>query len=351
MNSPKHSKTFFSRWSLLILAVVFFIVPFSLRGAKLALQGMKNDVKDWLPAEFPETKELAWFRDQFMHEQFVVASWPGCQEGDGSLEYLSEKINANIHAHDKFIGHRFFDSEGEFLGDQLGLYTLEDDHFNWGGLNEKWLQGRDKSWYFVVKEDLNPEHFSEGAVAKLYQWDSEQTLPGAIWRFSEKLVTGANFLSQARPLGEFPVEFYEDPEYLEARLFKDANSGPDVLEILAGENGTLNTSQTSNPRELALSRLKGALYGPDGKQTCLLITLTESGKLDLNRVVGRGILGRPRGLLRIFSKEAGIRDENFHLGGPSVDNVAVDEEGAITLFRLIGYSLAVGLGLSWLCFR
>ena len=45
--------------------VVFFLVPFALRGARMAVQGMKNDVKDWLPKEFEETKDLDEFRQLF----------------------------------------------------------------------------------------------------------------------------------------------------------------------------------------------------------------------------------------------------------------------------------------------
>ena len=39
------------------------------------------------------------------------------------------------------------------------------------------------------------------------------------------------------------------------------------------------------------------------------------------------------------------------LGGPPVDNVAIDVEGERTLFRLAGLSLVVGLGISMACFR
>src|SRR5262245_27733825 len=71
-------QTFFARRAVLILIVVFFFVPFSLRGARMALQGMKNDVKDWLPKEFEETKDLDEFRQYFLSEQFVLVSWDGC---------------------------------------------------------------------------------------------------------------------------------------------------------------------------------------------------------------------------------------------------------------------------------
>jgi hypothetical protein len=79
--------TFFARRALIILVVVFFLVPFALRGARMAIQGMKNDVKDWLPKDFPETAELEWFRDHFVSEQFVIASWEGCYGGKDDNKY------------------------------------------------------------------------------------------------------------------------------------------------------------------------------------------------------------------------------------------------------------------------
>ena len=57
------NKTFFARFALPILMLVFFTVPFGLRGARMAFSTMKNDVKDWLPADFEETKDLDWFRE------------------------------------------------------------------------------------------------------------------------------------------------------------------------------------------------------------------------------------------------------------------------------------------------
>ncbi len=41
----------------------------------------------------------------------------------------------------------------------------------------------------------------------------------------------------------------------------------------------------------------------------------------------------------------------LRMGGPPVDNVAIDEEGQITLVRLIGFSAVLGIGLGYMCFR
>ncbi len=59
----------------------------------------------------------------------------------------------------------------------------------------------------------------------------------------------------------------------------------------------------------------------------------------------------PPALSQLFPAPTDPPAPQIKLGGPSVDNVAIDEEGQITLVRLVGFSLLVGLGLSWLSFR
>ena len=89
--SPFMKKPFFARQALLVLIAVFFFVPFAMRGSRYAVQRMKNDVQDWLPADFPETKELAWFRERFLGEQFVVISWDHCRGTSGDDRALNDE--------------------------------------------------------------------------------------------------------------------------------------------------------------------------------------------------------------------------------------------------------------------
>ncbi len=107
---------------------------------------------------------------------------------------------------------------------------------------------------------------------------------------------------------------------------------------------------------------------PPGLQTCIMVTLSHPGTVDLRRVIGRGLLGKPRGKLVELAAESGVDPPSkppmmplakhklaigkvLRMGGPPVDNVAIDEEGQITLVRLIGFSVVLGLGLGYLCFR
>ena len=88
--------TFFGRRALLILLIVMFLVPFAFRGARVSLQSMRNDVKDWLPKTFKETAEMDWFWRHFLGERFVLASWEGCSADDESFKLLMKKLEVEL---------------------------------------------------------------------------------------------------------------------------------------------------------------------------------------------------------------------------------------------------------------
>lgn len=338
--------TFFQRYSLLILMAVFFLVPFSLRGARLSLERMKNDVKDWLPSDFTETKDLNWFREHFLGEQFVLVSWDGCTPDDQRLQLLAKKLvpSAPTDGEKKF-GADVAGHGDDFAGDRYGLYLTGNLYENWGGQEEKWLKGTGEKWYYILPN------------GEIQSWNGGSTMLGAAYRTMERLFTGTNELS-----GEYAAtvdtEYYKRPATLQAHLFKSVVTGPQVLAQLAEPGGSLlrdpeaaDAADLDEANRIAHERLQGVLFGPDGQQTCLIATLSEAGKVDLRRTLGRGFMGRPLGRMRQLCIEAGIPQDELHLGGPPVDNVAIDEEGEITLARLVLFAVAVGVGLSYLCLR
>ena len=239
-----------------IKQVIVFQGPINWLGKRRALESNRNDVKDWLPEDFPETKTHRWFREHFPHEQFVLASWEGCTLDDPRLELLAKKL-------------------------------------------------------------VPPE---ESRVAE-EPW------------FFKSVLTGRRLVDDLR-----------------ARY-------PDLSE------------------EEVFRRLEGSLIGDDHSKTCLVVTLSEQAKgrnlrdaLEKIRELARECDVEPKKkeatgnlLVRgfdsvvltfremIFGRET--QHEGIYLGGPPVDNVAIDVEGECTLYRLAGLSALVGLGISWLCFR
>ena len=162
---------------------------------------------------------------------------------------------------------------------------------------------------------------------------------------------------------EVPDDF-DDRVAKALQTFADENLDGDVESIPAAET-------------LVRDRAWYAVFDaagmePPPRQTCLLLTLTEAAEDNLAYALGRGPMGGPRGRLLVLAEESGVQPAAppsvapppfnrsevesiggappLRLGGPPVDNVAIDEEGTVTLVRLVGYSVLIGAFLSYLCF-
>lgn len=430
---------------MLLLCTVFFLLPFALRGAKLGLQDLKNNVADWLPDHYVETQELKEFSKYFdSGDSFVVLSGPWCKEGNPTFEKLRNEIREESLEYDEVL--KKVDPDrllAHQVGDKYGLMFADKYHDDWGEQREKWLMGRDGQWFFITRN------------GDLYRWEGQNNIVEGFQRFVERSIHGKNKVDKSffirsfgvEPDGDKDNEYYADPLKLCARPFKSVIAGPEILEQMAGPGGTLRIGNGKEQKKSALDarieahkRLTGSLFGPtpprnfgwtfntllqnvddakraelEGKnisdpeerkqhqarirqsfdrfvnkqladnydnelthlcnakrpeqlelwykmwyelgiepparQTCLIVTLNEPIKEELARVVGRPILGKPRGrLLELAIGVCGISPKNVILGGPPVDNVAIDEEGTNTLIRLAGLSLIIGLTLAYLSF-
>lgn len=414
---------FFGSVAMLILCLVFFLVPFFARSARFAVDDVRNDVSDWLPAHFIETQQLSEFREYFLGEQFVLVSWDGCNEDDRNFQALVQMLRRESLAHSEAKTEE--QRLAQEMGDEYAWHFADSYHENVGSGHERWFKGRGGKWYYITQE------------GKVYKWLGESDLLGSVSRFIEQQWTGTHKL-QGEHLATFGTptnnEFYRDPRKLFARLFKDVQTGPEFLEQLAGDKGSLNITNTSaesirrrDARIEAHQRLTGAFFGPTPskgfdwtpeamrtelseqrlkmmqpgweeelalfvqeliakdhagdrgsflaaspderlkywllwwdrinlpvppRQTAIMVTLNTKVIDDFSMVVGRGLLGKPRGrILELASGECGISPDSLHIGGPPVDNVSIDEEGSITLLRLASLSGIIGISLSLLSFR
>lgn len=260
------NKTFYERWSWWAITIACCFAPLAFFGAGKAVESNVNKVEDWLPKSFSETRELAWFRDHFACDQFIIISWNGC-----------------------------------LLSNPAQL------------------------------DPTQPDGIDDPRIAKL-----------------------ATLLSS-----EFEAATEQDPETqallteeLRAsrdRYFKSVMTGRQMLDRLT--NPPLSLSE-----EEASKRLRGTMVGPDSRQTCVVVTLKPAAITELKKVLGRGQRrylrpNLPPGALHQSIALAGIPAEDVHLGGPPVDNAAIDEEGERTLVRLAGLSGLLGLFLAWWSLR
>jgi predicted RND superfamily exporter protein len=141
-----------------------------------------------------------------------------------------------------------------------------------------------------------------------------------------------------------------DQDAVEAKkYFKGATSARSLI-------GQLTTGQHPLSYTEAIERLKGSVIGPDGRQTCVIVSLDPATTAKLKPILGHGQMrifrpNVPPGVLRRLIAKAGIEDAELHMGGPPVDNISIDEEGEKTLIRLAGFSGLLGLVLAWWSLR
>ena len=435
--------------ALLVLLVFFFLLPSAFRGARLAVAGKKNNIKDWLPADFRETVELDWFAKYFVGESFVVATWDGCTMVDQRLSLLANKLKQESAQRDLTAAPPDIERARE-LAEKFQFFIEPNARTNWGYQNEKWFATPSGRYYYLTPD------------GRLYRWRDESNIVAGMMamvrrQFGTYELKGQFIAALGQPSTPTSSNpYYNDPSLLSASLFQSVKTGSDFIEQLAKEGGPLWPIDLTDPSERgtvakarAIERLTGTLFAPavpDGfdwsvasirdrlpvasvnalpednetaiaaaakividehggsteamqhisteerntawtqlcdllqipvppRQTCVMVTLTPFGKEHLARAVGRGVLGGPRGRLLILADQSGIaaaappsmapppfdQAENrlfdpsgrsmLHVGGPPVDNVAIDEEGTVTLIRLVGYSGLIGLVLSYFCFR
>ncbi len=259
---------FFGRYAVWIILASIACAPMLFSYAGKAVKHNANRVEDWLPGRYIETKQLSWFRQQFVADQFVVVSWDGCRLGGDPSDPDAEPDDPRIA--------------------ELAAALVQNS--------------KPKSTTPVPEPSLAPQSADTSA-----------------------------------------------PDPTRRDYFKKVTTAREVLD-------QLTSPPTSLSYEEAIERLKGSLVGPDGRQTCLVVAISETGAKHLRDAIGRGFQGKrliQRQPGELFKRAAavGLAPEQIHLGGPPVDNVAIDEEGEKTLLRLSSLAGLLGLGLCWSSLR
>jgi predicted RND superfamily exporter protein len=294
-------KPFYARYALLIAGISVFLLPFAVIGALRAKQANRNDVKNWIPAEYEETQVYRGFREKFQGEEFILVSWDGCTINDEKLELLARKmmppIEVTLADGRKFIAHDLTKAH-QVLADEEGEFRFENPFFG---------------------------HWQLGA-------DGAEHMP--FWEKPED-AGDPNRPDETTAAGEMVRTHHA--------LFKSVLTGRRVLDQMTSPPLRLE-------EEEAVERLNGSLFGPDrgdgeieNRQTCLVTSMTEAALKDKHLAV--------RELKRLAIDECAIPADHLHMGGPPVDNVAIDHAGQKSLNTLAGIAVLIGSIVSWISLR
>ncbi len=323
-------KDFFKEYGFRIVFVVVFLLSFVWMGTKQTLLSNSNSVEDWLPPNYNETRDYQWYLNLFPFESYVVVSWDGCEIGDDRVELFAQKL-VPAQTIDNFS---LAPPTADFKADLEVAETPEEAK---EALRE--LVGGEKNVSTEALVDASGADLPEKAEEKV----------AANENYFKSVMTGPRLARLLRDT------YLKMPQY--SRVAND----PEALAELDAQ---------------ICERLKGTLVGPDGKSTAMIITLNK-GKRDGKSL--KAVLEKIRRLSvesglpdtaevksgsvarQMVKNFVGVVDEMVHgrtvrmdgviLGGPPVDNVALDVEGSRTLFRLAGICAIVGVSIAFACLR
>ncbi|MBX3423445.1 MAG: MMPL family transporter [Pirellulaceae bacterium] len=118
----------------------------------------------------------------------------------------------------------------------------------------------------------------------------------------------------------------------EPSYFERATTGDQLLQKLRAPPLDLSRNE-------AIRRLSGVMVGPDGKTTCLVLTVSERGKQNRAAAVAQ--------ILETAQQQVGIPPDQLRLGGATVDGATIDIESRRMLVELSCVSGAIALLITW----
>ncbi len=301
------------RHSFKVILVFVALMGFVGIGSIRALRSNSNDVTEWLPDSFEETAVLKWYHKLFGYgsDNIVIASWEGCTLDDPRLDLFAEKLRR--HGEDPGL----FRPETVITGREL-------------------LDRLTESAPLYLKPEYALERLNGALIGPDY-------LHGML--FADDRNGGAK-LDKVDPASKAASEGLKSGDFIEKINGIETPTAGDAQRVLRDayaqdSSGTISVLLRGNPNPRQW-RWSGP---PPQRQSCVLLGVTDYGREEKRL---KGTLGE---ISRLAQDECGIAPADFRMGGPLVDNLAIDEEGKRTLAVVAGFSFIVGLLMCWLCFR
>lgn len=85
------NRSFYARYAWPIMIALGLLCPVILWGASQAFHSSNNNVYQWIPQDFPQSKKYEDFRRRFGTDDFALVSWDDCTLADGRLEDFARR--------------------------------------------------------------------------------------------------------------------------------------------------------------------------------------------------------------------------------------------------------------------
>lgn len=342
--------------SFAIVVVFGVLLPLIIFGAFKAVVSNTNDVTDWLPDAYTETRDLRWYQQNFHagSDRIVIVSWDGCTLTDQRLELYADKLRNSKVVGNVLTGRELVTQVAETLqsadkelstaqAEVMAIQRLEGTLIGPEYIHGMQLTADSQGRALVsnVGYDSKAEQAGvrAGDVITRVNSTSTPTLPEAVAALNATYDAAAAEQAVADAAAAALAASQAHPEVADPDQPDETPATP--LPTVLKHSISLFTAGREVPYRWQWTGAKPA------RQTAILVTLSTDGR------DARKLEAAIMEIRRIGEQECAISgpDKRIRMGGPAVDNVAIDQEGKKTLGIVATLSFVVGLGMCWLCFR
>ena len=306
------------RWgnglALWVLLGMVFITPWAIWALRTV--ELHNDVENWLPKDDPESRVLAWYREQFPVEDRILVSWKGSTLNDHRVKRLAHQLEGTRDADNiRRGGSPYFE---HVITPHEVIASIENSSD--GNVDTKEAIRRLEG-VLIGSGKLKVELTAQGQRRK--QAVERMIVERARDDFGVELKTSG-------PLVDTPVEFLESDIALEPKpesdeaveVYRDFDPAPDHHLQLAFRGIRPGSGTTEKVRALVIGLrgrktkkhpggeplVKNCFFFP-GSPVALFVTLSDAGKEETREAVAA---------LRKAARDVGIPEEDLHLGGRAI---------------------------------
>jgi uncharacterized protein len=341
-------------WALVLLACALPPALWALSGIDL-----DNDIRKWIPADDPNAQTLAWYQENFPHNESIIVTWDGSTLNDPRTQWFADRL-AGV-PDEEGVRHGGLQHVERVVTPQDLLRRIEDDGVSHEDALQR-LQGvlvgtgplklrftelgleRKRSTLKTLQDQVQTELGLELEVLE----------PAKDW-IPEKSIDEYSLAKAIVVAEEEPEPFDDLPEHHAQVRWAGMQSGSEtarrVIEIANG----LIVDDSAGAGVSAASRglVEDAFFAP-GSPITLAVVLSEAGEEDKKGAIAE---------LRKISEEVGIPAEVLHLGGRPVAGRALNDSVKraawnrdIPILNLPGRSIilfsgAVGIILAFVMLR
>jgi predicted RND superfamily exporter protein len=336
-------------WVLVVLACALPPALWAVSGIRL-----DNDIRKWIPEDDPNAQTLAWYQEQFPHNESIIVTWDGSTLNDPRAQWLADRL-AGVPDEDG-IRHGGLQHVERVVTPQSLLRRIEDD----GVPHEEALQRLQGVLIGTGSLKLR--------LTELGQQRQKSTFKSLQDRVRKELGIELEILDPVadwvpeKSIDEYPlakaiveVEVEEEPELFDnlpehhaqvrwTGILSDSEASRRIVEIAnaVSVDGDSPADGDTSGEAVSHKLIDEAFFTP-GSPVTVAVVLSEAGEEDKKGAISE---------LRRIASEIGIPASGLHLGGRPVAGRALNDSvkhaawnRAAPVWNLPGRSIILFSGL------